>query len=65
MDLKIIIIIAISYLYGFFEVFMNLRQKRKGGWTNSDDKGSLWWLYGLITLGYTLSFSIGATKLGR
>jgi protein-S-isoprenylcysteine O-methyltransferase Ste14 len=33
--------------------------------TTSNDKGSLRLLYGLITLGYFLSFAIGATKLGR
>jgi protein-S-isoprenylcysteine O-methyltransferase Ste14 len=65
MDPKIIIIIAVSYLYGFFEVFMNLRQRSKSQVTTSRDKGSLWGLYGLITIGYALSFSIGATKLGR
>ena len=65
MDPKIIIIIAISYLYGFFEVFMNLRQRRKSQGSTSNDKSSLWWLYALITLGYVLSFSIGATKIGR
>ena len=65
MDLKIIIIIAVSYLYGFFEVFLNLRQRSKSKVTTSSDKGSLWLLYGLITLGYALSFSIGATKVGR
>jgi protein-S-isoprenylcysteine O-methyltransferase len=65
MDPKIIIIIAVSYLYGFFEVFMNLRQRRKNNAITTNDKGSLWLLYGLITLGYTLSFSIGATKIGR
>ncbi|MHC1724404.1 MAG: isoprenylcysteine carboxylmethyltransferase family protein [Aminipila sp.] len=65
MDLKIKTIIAVSYLYGFFEIFMNLRQRRKSKGTNLDDKNSLWWLYGLITLGYALSFSIGATKIGR
>lgn len=65
MDPKIIIIIAISYLYGFFEVIMNLRQRSKSKATSSSDKSSLWWLYGLITLGYALSFSIGATKIGR
>jgi len=64
-DLKIIIIIAISYLYGFFEVFMNLRQRSRSKGTTADDKSSLWWLYGLITLGYALSFSIGPTKIGR
>ncbi len=65
MDPKIIIIIAVSYLYGFFEVFMNLRQRNKSKVTNSSDKKSLWWLYSLITVGYALSFSIGATKIGR
>jgi protein-S-isoprenylcysteine O-methyltransferase Ste14 len=65
MDLKIIIIIAISYLYGFFEVFMNLRQRSKSKVTTSSDKSSLWLLYSLITVGYALSFSIGATKIGR
>ncbi len=65
MDPKIIVIIAISYLYGFFEVFMNLRQRRNGNVKTSRDKGSLWLLYGLITVGYALSFAIGATKIGR
>jgi protein-S-isoprenylcysteine O-methyltransferase Ste14 len=65
MDPKIIIIIAVSYLYGFFEVFMNLRQRSKSDVTTSSDKGSLWLLYSLITVGYALSFSIGATKIGR
>ena len=65
MDPKIIIIIVVSYLYGFFEVFMNLRQRSKIKVTNSSDKSSLWLLYSLITVGYALSFSIGATKMGR
>lgn len=65
MDLKIIIIIAVSYLYGFFEVFMNLRQRNNSKVATAGDKSSLWWLYGLITVGYALSFSIGATKVGR
>ncbi len=65
MDPKIIIIITVSYLYGFFEVFMNLRQRSKNKATTTNDKGSLWLLYGLITLGYALTFTIGATKIGR
>ncbi len=44
---------------------MNLRQGSKSKVTTSSDKGSLWLLYGLITLGYALSFAIGATKTGR
>jgi protein-S-isoprenylcysteine O-methyltransferase Ste14 len=65
MDPKIMIIIAVAYLYGFFEVFMNLRQRSKSKLSTSSDKSSIWWLYGLITLGYALSFAIGATKIGR
>jgi protein-S-isoprenylcysteine O-methyltransferase Ste14 len=65
MDIKIIIIIGFSYLYGFFEVFMNLRQRGKSNVITSSDKGSLWLLYILITISYALSFSIGATKIGR
>ena len=65
MDPKIIVIIAVSYLYGFFEVFLNFRQRSKSNVTTSRDKGSLWLLYGLITVGYALSFAIGATKIGR
>jgi protein-S-isoprenylcysteine O-methyltransferase Ste14 len=65
MDTKIIIIIGFSYLYAFFEVFMNLRQRGKKNVTTSGDKGSLWLLYILITIGYSLSFLIGATKMGR
>ena len=65
MDMKIIVIIGFSYLYGFFEVFMNLRQRGKSIVTISNDKGSLWLLYTLITIGYALSFLIGATKIGR
>jgi len=65
MDIKIITIITVSYLYGLFEVFMNLRRKRKYQDTKESDKNSLWVLYGLITIGYFLSFTIGATKIGR
>ena len=65
MDMKIVIIIGFSYVYAFFEVFMNLRQRGKSVVTTSGDKGSLWLLYILITIGYALSFSIGATKIGR
>jgi protein-S-isoprenylcysteine O-methyltransferase Ste14 len=65
MDMKLIFIIGFSYLYGFFEVFINLKQRSQSKTAYSDDRGSLWVLYALITLGYFLSFSIGATKTGR
>lgn len=65
MDPKIIVIIAVSYVYGFFEIYLNIRQRRKSNVKTSRDKGSLWLLYGLITAGYALSFAVGATKIGR
>ena len=65
MDIKLILIIAFSYLYGFFEVFMSVRQRRKNTIAKSGDKGSIWILYISIGIGYWLSFSIGATKIGR
>lgn len=65
MDPKIILIISVAYLYGLFEVYMNFRQRRQSKVKTSRDKGSLWLLYGLITIGYALSFAIGATKFGR
>ena len=65
MDMKLVMIIGFSYLYGFFEVFMNLRRRGRSIVTTSGDKGSLWLLYILITVGYALSFSIGATRIGR
>lgn len=65
MNAKLIIIIGFSYLYGLFEVVMNLRQRGKSTVITSDDEGSLRVLCALITLGYALSFAIGATRIGR
>ena len=67
MNTKLIIIIAFSYLYGFFEIFMSMRQKqkRKQEIVKSGDKASIWILTIFIGIGYLLSFSIGATKIGR
>lgn len=65
MDIKLIVIIGFSYVYGFFEVFMNLRQRSRVKVIYSGDKKSLWGLYVFITMGYFLSFSVGATKIGR
>lgn len=65
MDSKLILIIGFSYLYGGFEVFMNLRPRRQDKTISVGDRGSLRVLYALITLGYCLSFAIGATKIGR
>ena len=65
MDLKIIIIIAVSYLYGFFEIFMSMRQRNKRSIVKSGDKLSIWILFISISVGYWLSFIIGATRIGR
>lgn len=60
-----LIIIGVSVLYGLFENFMNLRQRVKSNVSISGDKGSLWLLYISVSIGYFLSFSIEATKIGR
>jgi protein-S-isoprenylcysteine O-methyltransferase Ste14 len=67
MDYKLISIIAFSYFYGFFEIFMSIRQrlKRKNNIVNSGDKGSIWILIILIGIGYFLAFNAGANKTGR
>jgi len=67
MDYKLVAIIAFSYLYGFFEIFMSVRQrlKRKSSIVKTGDKGSVWLLIILIALGYFLAFRIGMTKTGR
>ena len=65
MNSKIIIIIAIAYLYGLFEFYINYKQKKRLKIVSRGDKGSLWLLILSITIGYLLSFSIAATKMGR
>ena len=67
MNIKLIIIIVFSYLYGFFEIFMGVRQRRKRerNIINKGDKGSFWLLLILIAVGYTLSFCFAATRIGR
>jgi len=67
MDIKLIIIIAFSYLYGFFEIFMAIKQnpKRKQNIIKSGDRGSIWILYLLMAFGCFSAFSIGATTIGR
>jgi len=65
MNLKIIVIIAIAYLYGFFEYYISYRKRQKIKIVSKGDKGSLWILLIAITIGYLLSFSIATTKIGR
>jgi protein-S-isoprenylcysteine O-methyltransferase Ste14 len=65
MNPKLILIIAFSYLYVVFEMLMSRRQKRGRTIETSSDQGSIWVLIFSIFVGYALSFSIGATTLGR
>lgn len=65
MDTKLILIISFSFLYGFFEIFMSRRQKSKRKISKSGDKGSIWFLFISISIGYWLSFIIAATRIGR
>jgi protein-S-isoprenylcysteine O-methyltransferase Ste14 len=65
MNIKVIIIIAFSFLYGFFEIFMSMRQRNKRSIIKTDDRLSLWILTISIFLGYWLSFIVGATRIGR
>ena len=65
MNPKIIVILTIAYLYGFFEYYLSFRQRQKIKIVHKGDKGSLWALFISITIGYLLSFSIATTKIGR
>ena len=65
MNFKIIVIISIAYLYGFFEYYLSYRQRQKSKIVSKGDKGSLWVLIITITVGYLLSFYIATTKIGR
>ena len=65
MNIKLILIIVFSILYGLFEIFMSRRQTDKRKISESGDKGSIWILIISITMGYWLSFIIGATTIGR
>lgn len=65
MDTKVILIIVFTYIYGFFEIYMGVRQRRERTIVKSGDRLSIWILVLFIAIGYSLSFSIGATKIGR
>ncbi len=67
MDIKLIIIIAFSYLYAIFEIFMGVmqRSKRTKDIVKKGDKASIWILFLFIAIGYYLAFRFGMTRLGR
>ena len=65
MNIKLILIIVFSILYGLFEIFMSRRKQDNRKISKSGDKGSIWLLTISISIGYWLSFIIAATKTGR
>jgi protein-S-isoprenylcysteine O-methyltransferase Ste14 len=65
MNIKLILIIAFSILYGFFEIFMSKRHHGKREISKSGDRGSIWMISISIATGYWLSFIVASTKLGR
>ena len=65
MNIKLILIIAFSLLYAFFEIFMSRRQQDKKEISQSGDKGSIWLLVISISIGYWLSCIVASTKMGR
>jgi protein-S-isoprenylcysteine O-methyltransferase Ste14 len=65
MNIKLIITLVFTYLYGLFEFYMSVKQRNKSKIVKSGDKLSIWILVVFITIGYALSFSIASTKTGR
>jgi protein-S-isoprenylcysteine O-methyltransferase len=65
MNVKLIIIISFSILYGFFEIFMSNRQRGKRTISQTGDKGSIWIITISISIGFWLSFIVASTKIGR
>jgi protein-S-isoprenylcysteine O-methyltransferase len=65
MNIKLILVIAFSILYGLFEIIMSRRQHGKRNISDSGDKGSIWLLAFSISIGYWLSFMVASTKFGR
>jgi protein-S-isoprenylcysteine O-methyltransferase len=65
MDKKLLFIITLTYLYGFLEIYMSMRQRKKKKIKESGDKYSIWILGIFIGIGYFLSFRVANTEIGR
>jgi protein-S-isoprenylcysteine O-methyltransferase Ste14 len=65
MNIKLILIIVFPILYGLFEIIMSRRPQKNRKISKSGDKGSIWILIVSISMGYWLSFIVGATTIGR
>jgi protein-S-isoprenylcysteine O-methyltransferase Ste14 len=65
MNIKLILIISFSILYGLFELLLSRRNQADVKIIKSGDKRSILLLTICITLGYWLSFIMASTKTGR
>jgi protein-S-isoprenylcysteine O-methyltransferase Ste14 len=65
MNIKLIITVSFSIIYGLFEFFMSKRQRGERTIAKSGDKMSIWAIVISISAGYWLSFIIGSTRIGR
>jgi protein-S-isoprenylcysteine O-methyltransferase Ste14 len=65
MNIKLLLIFAFTILYGFYELFMGIRNSKSGTVEKSGDRMSIWILTLGISLGYWLSFIIASTPVGR
>jgi protein-S-isoprenylcysteine O-methyltransferase Ste14 len=59
------LVIAFACLWGAFEVFQQVRQRKKPRGEQDHDKGSLALIYLAITLGYSLGIPLAFSKYGR
>jgi protein-S-isoprenylcysteine O-methyltransferase Ste14 len=65
MNIKLILVVVFSILYGVFEIFMSRRKQDSRKISERGDKGSIWLLMVSISLGYWLSFIAASIKTGR
>lgn len=65
MNIKLILIIGFTYAYAFFELLMGLKRKRRNKTQSHSDRWSIWVMGIMISIGYSLAFAIGSTKIGR
>jgi protein-S-isoprenylcysteine O-methyltransferase Ste14 len=65
MDIKLKLIFAFTILYGLFELYMGISNRKGRSIEKSGDRLSIWMLTIGISVGYWLSFMIGSTHIGR
>jgi protein-S-isoprenylcysteine O-methyltransferase Ste14 len=65
MDTKLKLIFAFTILYGLFELYMGISNRKGRTIEKSGDRLSIWMMTLGISLGYWISFIIGSTHIGR